>query len=267
MKTDLRKVLKEVEYFLLDMDGTIYLGDNPIGDMAKTLKFLRDNGKKIIYLTNNSSKNTNKYIEKLQKLNFYNESDEVYSSGSASVEYINDYYKGKTVHVLGTKNVKEELKSYGLNITDSLYADIALLTYDVELTYEKLCNFVKCINNGAKYIATHPDVCCPNVEVFLPDAGSFIKMIEVSNGFTPELIIGKPQTIMGENLRKRLNDNPKKFIMVGDRLHTDIQFGVNCNFYTMLVLSGETTTEILNASKVKPDFVLDSLNDVKNYFE
>ncbi len=266
MKVDLKKALKEIEYFLLDMDGTIYLSDNPIGDMAGTLNFLRENGKKIIYLTNNSSKNTVKYKEKLQKLKFWDESDEVYSSGIAAVEYINDYYKGKSVHVLGTTNVKEELKSHGLNITESLYADIALLTYDVELTYEKLCNFVKCLNNGAKYFATHPDVCCPNVEVFLPDAGSFIKMIETSNGFTPELIIGKPSTIMGENLKRRLVNNPKKFIMVGDRLHTDIQFGVNSDFYTMLVMSGETTTEILNASKTKPDFILDSLNDVKNYF-
>lgn len=266
METNLKEALKEIEYFLLDMDGTIYLSDNPIGDMANTLKFLRDNGKKIIYLTNNSSKNTSKYKEKLQKLNFYDDSDEVYSSSIAAVEYINEYYKGKTVHVLGTENVKEELKNNGLNITDSLNADIALLTYDVELTYEKLCNFVKCINNGAKYFATHPDACCPNVEVFLPDAGSFIKMIETSNGFTPELIIGKPATIMGDNLKRRLYSNPKKFIMVGDRLHTDIQFGINSNFYTMLVMSGETTKEILNESKTKPDFILDSLNDVKNYF-
>lgn len=266
MKNDLRKALEEIEYFLLDMDGTIYLSDDPIGDMANTLNFLREKGKKIIYLTNNSSKNVIKYVEKLKKLNFYADSDEVYSSALGAVEYITDNYKGQSVHVLGTENVKEELKNKGLNVTESLHADIALLTYDVELTYEKLCNFVKCINNGAKYFATHPDACCPNVEVFLPDAGSFIKMIEVSNGFTPEVIIGKPSTVMGDNLMRRLNLTPNKFIMVGDRLHTDIKFGVNCNFYTLLVMSGETTKEVLEKSPTKPDFILDSLNDVKNYF-
>ncbi len=248
------------------MDGTIYLDDAPIGDMANTLRLLREKGKKIIYLTNNSSKNSIKYVEKLKKLNFYDETDEVYSSGIAAVEYIGEHYKGASVHVLGTENVKEELRKKGLNIVDSLNADIALLTYDIELTYEKLCNFVRCINNGAKYLATHPDACCPASPVFLPDAGSFIKMIEESNGFTPELIIGKPSPIMGENLVKRLNLTPNNFIMVGDRLHTDIQFGLNSNFYTMLVMSGETTKEVLEKAPQAPHFILDSLNDVKNYF-
>ncbi|MBO5926154.1 MAG: HAD-IIA family hydrolase [Clostridia bacterium] len=266
MKNNLKEALKEIEYFLLDMDGTIYLGDQPIGDMANTLNLLREKGKKIIFLTNNSSKNTCNYIKKLKKLNFYSESDEVYTSALASVEYISEFYNGKTVHVLGTNSVKEELKSKGLNVTESLNADIALLTYDVELTYEKLCNFVKCINNGARYFATHPDVCCPNPEVFLPDVGSFIKMIEVSNGFVPEIIIGKPEYIMGKNLTRRLNLTPEKFIMVGDRLHTDILFGVNSGFYSMLVLSGETSKEVLKNSQIKPNFILDSLNDVKNYF-
>ena len=266
MKSDLTNALKEIDYFLLDMDGTIYLSDTPIGDMANTLKFLRENGKKIIYLTNNSSKSVNNYIEKLKKLSFYDDRDEVYSSALGAAHYIKDNYNGQSVHVLGTESIKKELKSKGLNVTDSLNADIALLTYDMELNYEKLCNFIKCINNGAKYFATHPDVCCPNVQVFLPDAGSFIKMIEVSNGFVPEIIIGKPSNIMGENLQRRLNLKPNKFIMVGDRLHTDIEFGINCNFYTMLVMSGETTKETLKKSEIKPNFILNSLNDVKNYF-
>ncbi len=266
MENNLKDALKEIEYFLLDMDGTIYLDSTPIGDMANTLNFLREKGKKVIYLTNNSSKNTIKYVEKLKKLNFYDETDEVYSSSLGAVEYISEHYKNASVFVLGTENVKEELKEHGLNIVEDVKADIALLTYDTELTYAKLCKFVECLNNGAKYLATHPDACCPASPVFIPDAGSFIKMIEVSNGFTPELIIGKPNSIMGENLMNRLNLTPNKFIMVGDRLHTDIQFGINSNFYTMLVLSGETTKEDLEKAPQNPNFVLDSLNDIKNYF-
>ena len=265
MNENLKSAVSQIKYFLLDMDGTIYLGNKPIGDMVSTLNYLREKGKKIIYLTNNSSRDSLSYIEKLKKLNFYSESDEIYSSGNASAEYINENYAGKSVYVLGTQALKNELVNNGVNVVESDVCDIALLAYDTELTYEKLCKFVKAISNGARYLATHPDNCCPSEGGYLPDAGSYIKMIETAVGYKPEIIIGKPNVVMGENLMRRLNLLPNNFMMVGDRLYTDISFGKNCNFYSLLVLSGETTLDEFEKSAVKPDFVLDSLNDIKNY--
>ena len=120
---------------------------------------------------------------------------------------------------------------------------------------------------GAKYIATHPDVNCPAEDVYLPDAGSFIKMIETAVKFTPSLIIGKPNSIMGENLKMKFNESDDEaFMMVGDRLYTDIAFGKNCNFKAMLVLSGETTEDMIPSAEKQPDFILETFNDVKNYF-
>ncbi|MBR6737282.1 MAG: HAD-IIA family hydrolase [Clostridia bacterium] len=262
----LKKALEKVKYFLLDLDGTLYLDGVPIGDMANTLNYIRSTGRKLIYLTNNSSKSTDKYVDRLTKIGFYKEGDLVYSSGTASAEYFNRYYAGKKVFVLGTESFKAELIKNGVNVTEGLDADIALLAYDTELTYKKLCDFVKNIHRGAKYIATHPDNNCPAEEVYIPDAGSFIKMIETSNGFTPELIIGKPNSVMGKNLKVRFNEeDDKAFMMVGDRLYTDIAFGINSNFYSMLVLSGETTEDMLETSPVNPSFILESFNDVKNY--
>ena len=141
-----------------------------------------------------------------------------------------------------------------------------MLAYDTELTYEKLCKFVYNLKNGAFYIATHPDINCPAPEVFVPDAGAFMAMIESSTGLKPQKIIGKPYTGMGENLIKRFGALPEEFVMVGDRLHTDIKFGNNCGFNTILVLSGEATLEDLKRYDAKPDFILDSLNDVVEYF-
>lgn len=266
MNENLKQALKEVEYVLLDMDGTIYLGNNPIGDMPNTLKFLREQGKKIIYLSNNTSKSADTYVEKLTKLGFYNEKDEIYSAGVATCEYLNKFYPGKKVYAMATKSYRAELLKYGINLSEDENCDIALITYDTELNYKSLCTLVKALDKGALYIATHPDNRCNTEDGFIPDIGSFIKMIEVSNGYTPSLVIGKPKTIMGDTLKERFNAGSKKFLMVGDRLDTDICFGLNNEFNTMLVLSGETTMEDVQKYPRQPDFILDSLNDIKKYF-
>lgn len=263
---NLEKALEKVKYFLLDLDGTLYLEDKPIGDMVNTLDYLRQKGRKLVYLTNNSSKSTDKYVEKLTKIGFYKEGDLVYSSGLAAAEYLNRYYQGQKVYVLGTESFKNELKKNGINVIEGLGADVALMSYDTELTYEKLCYFVRNVHAGATYIATHPDNCCPAAEVYIPDIGSFIKMVETSNGFTPSLIIGKPNDVMGKNLKVKFNeDSDEAFMMVGDRMYTDIAFGKNCGFYATLVMSGETTEDMIPSSPTQPDFILEDFNEIKKY--
>lgn len=262
---DLKQSIAKIKYFLLDMDGTVYLGDELIGEMDRTLDFLRENGKKIIYLTNNSSKTRFEYEKKLKRLNLFREGDEVYTSGMAAAEYLVRERKDETVCLLGTEALKKDIEAAGIKTVDK-NADIALLAYDTELTYEKLCKFVYNLKKGAFYIATHPDINCPAPEVFVPDAGAFMAMIEASTGLKPQLIIGKPYPGMGENLIKRFEASPEEFCMVGDRLHTDIKFGNNCEFNTILVLSGEATMDDLDRYDAKPDFILDSLNDIVKFF-
>lgn len=265
VNANLKEVVKNAEYFLLDMDGTLYIGDGLIGEMDKTLDLLRASGKKIIYLTNNSSKSKQKYEEKLLKIGLFNDSDMVYTSGIATAEYLNVKFKGKKVYLMGTEALKKEFIERGVCLVEDQTPDVCVLAYDTELTYDKLCKFVTYLKRGAYYIATHPDVNCPHPEVFIPDAGAFIKLIEASTGLLPSEIIGKPFAGMGNNLMQGLNLGNDKFIMVGDRLHTDIAFGNNCNFATVLVLSGESTVEDIGKTEGKPDFILNSLNDIINY--
>ena len=265
VNNNLKEVVKNAEYFLLDMDGTLYIGDELIGEMNKTLDVLRANGKKIIYLTNNSSKSKQKYEEKLQKIGLFNSEDRVYTSGIATAEYLADKFNGKRVYLMGTDALKKEFEERGVNLVEDTTPDVCVLAYDTELTYDKLCKFVTYLKRGAYYIATHPDVNCPHPEVFIPDAGAFIKLIEASTGKLPTEIVGKPFDGMGKNLMRTLNLTSDKFIMVGDRLHTDIAFGNNCNFATILVLSGESTIEDIGKTEGKPNFILNSLNDITSY--
>ncbi len=256
-----KEIVGKTEVFLLDMDGTIYLDSTPIGDMIKTLKKVRCKGKKIIYFTNNSSKTVDEYENKLKKIGFWEEGDEVYSSGVATIWYLKKYYNGKRVYLLGTDALINVFKENEI-IIDNKNAEIVVLSYDTTIDFSKIKLFNEFLVKGVKYIATHPDMVCPTSDISMPDVGSFIKMFEGSSGRLPEIIIGKPYGHMGEMLEEKFSISRDKVTMVGDRIYTDIKFGINCGFNSILVMSGETTEEIYKKSGVEPTLILDSFNDV-----
>lgn len=265
MKNDnIAGIVKESEIFLLDMDGTIYIGDRPIGNMKNTLEKMREAGKKIVYLTNNSSKTAQEYRVKLERLGLWGNGDTVYTSGMAAAEYLKDFHAGKSVYLLGCDSLKGEFERAGIALCDK-NPDICVLAYDTTATFEKICKFNEFIVNGAYYIATHPDAVCPADGVSWPDVGSFIQLFQCSSGRLPDVICGKPFQVMGDCIRRALHADSSKIAMVGDRLHTDIRFGVNNCFHTVLVLSGETTAELAKTSFDRAEIVLESLNDIVNY--
>ena len=154
----LKEVLKRVKYILLDMDGTVYLGGRLIGEMDKTLDALRAAGKKLIYLTNNSSKSVENYYDKLKKMNLLKADDEVKTSGTAAIGFLKTERKGKTVRLLGTEGLKKEFVDSGINVIENGVADVSVLAYDTELSYVKLCKFTDNLMENSEYIATHPDI-------------------------------------------------------------------------------------------------------------
>ncbi len=259
-----RDVIRRTKCLVLDMDGTIYLDEAPIGDMINTLKLCRDKGIEIYYFTNNSSRTQLEYVEKLSRIGFYDPRDTVYTSAMATVSYLKATYPGSTVYAVACDTVKQELENSGIRLTDG-QADIVLLAYDTTLTFEKLKKANELIVKGSVYIATHPDAVCPTRDVYMPDVGSFIKLLECSSGRLPDAVIGKPNALAGAEIVRAVGVRPEQITMVGDRLHTDIMFGINSGFNTVLVLSGETTAEMLDASSVRPSVVFDDLNVIRKY--
>lgn len=258
------QIARESEVFLLDMDGTIYFDDSPIGDMAETLQTLRKAGKRLVYFTNNSSKTPEEYEKKLRRIGLWQSGDMVYTSAMATAEYLCEFHAGKTVYVVARDEVRNEFREYGISLVEE-DPDICVLAYDTTLTFDKLKKINKAIVNGALYVATHPDDVCPSKDVFPPDVGSFIALLKTSSGREPDIICGKPYTVMGDCIKRRMRTDGNRIVMVGDRLHTDIRFGVNNGFHTLLVMSGETTEAILAASPDTPEAVLSSLNDIVRY--
>ncbi|MBO4554452.1 MAG: HAD-IIA family hydrolase [Clostridia bacterium] len=255
------KNIKDVELFVFDLDGTVYIGDDEIDGSFAAINELRKLGKRICFFTNNSSRMHTDYIARLNKLGLRTYSDEIYTSGQVTCEYILDNYRGARVFLLGNERLKSEFELYGIELVDE-NPDICVIGFDTSLTYDRLYKFCGYVNQGLPYIATHPDYFCPAPNCPMPDIGSLIEAIRLTVNRTPDIIMGKPHKTAGERLAKKYNLPPKKIAMVGDRLYTDVAFGKNCGFCSILVLSGETTPDMLAKSKIKPDYALDKVKDI-----
>ncbi len=255
------ELLGKTEVFLFDLDGTLYLDETPIGSAIATLEALRKMGKRVVFLTNNSSRTEREYREKLCRIGFFSEGDLIYTSGMATVSYLKERYPGKRVYLAGTAALRREFEEEGILLTEDA-PDVCVLAYDVELTFEKIRKFDSFLKDGAAFLATHPDDVCPTAGHPMPDVGSFLAMFCCSSGRKPDRIIGKPFTPMGEGVAKRTGTDRGRMCMVGDRMHTDIRFANNNGMMSVLVLSGETTRETMHSFPDRPDLVLGTVNEL-----
>lgn len=258
--------LKQVTVYLLDMDGTIYLGDELIDGSKDFLKALKNKGKRYIFLTNNSSKNKHTYVEKLNNLGIDAREEEVFTSGEATTMYLSKLKPGAKIYLLGTPALEEEFQRAGFILEQNRNKDIdyVVLGFDTTLTYEKLWAACEYVSEGVEYIATHPDFNCPLPnDKFMPDAGAMAALIEASTGKTP-LVIGKPNKEVVESIASKYNLSKENMAMVGDRLYTDIKTGINAGITSILVYSGETKAEDYRDSEIRADYVFNSVKDMIN---
>ena len=257
----MKKDIKNVELFLFDLDGTTYIGGKEIDGAFDAINHLRAIGKKICFFTNNSSRNHADYVVKINNMGLKVSGDEIYTSGQVTCEYILENFKGKKVYLLGNDRLKMEFENYGIPVVDD-NPDLCVIAFDTSLQYDRLYQFCKYVLKGLPYVATHPDFTCPAEECPMPDIGAMIEMVRLTTGRTPDVIMGKPHTEAGLRLAKNYGLNVDQIAMVGDRLYTDIAFGNNCGFVSVLVLTGETTREMLKESSVQPDYVLGGVRDI-----
>ena len=253
--------LKEAELFLLDMDGTLYLGDNVLPGAREFIQTLERTGKRWIYLTNNTSRGGKDYVPRLRQLGFPCTEEQVYTSGMATAAWLKKTYPDGAVFPVGTVRFLMELADYGITFTEEDPAAV-VVGFDRELTYAKLEKAVHFLRKGAGFVAANPDLVCPmpNDEV-LPDCGSICALLTAATGRDP-LYIGKPDRRMVDVISEQTGIPNGKIVCVGDRLYTDIAVGVNAGAVSVLVLSGETSEETLQRSQIHPDYVLPSVKEL-----
>ena len=260
----IRERLAGVRCFLLDMDGTFYLGDRLIDGSLEFLDALARTGRTARFLTNNSSKSARVYTEKLARMGVPEVYRDVISSGHAAAHYCMAHFPGKRCYLLGNPMLREEMLSMGLNVVDG-ECDYVLVAFDTTLDYAKMTRVCDEIRAGKLYIATHPDYNCPTETGFIPDMGAIMAFIEASTGRKADVILGKPYRGIVDEALARTGYQLHEMAMVGDRLYTDVATGVNHGMLGILVLSGEATMEDVKTSEVKPDLIFGRLADMIEY--
>ena len=260
--------LNEIRLFILDMDGTIYLGNRLFSYTKGFFDLLAQKGIDYLLFTNNASKNTGDYHFKLKNMSLDIPKKNILTSADVTARFIKTMRKGSSVYILGTPSLREVFENEGIMTVDD-DPDIVVVSFDTTLTYEKLQKACTFIRNGAEYISTHCDINCPTEDGFIPDSGAICKAISASVGKEPRFF-GKPFPETLEMIKDITGHRLDEMAIIGDRLYTDIKTGILSGILSILVLSGETKKEDLLTSDLKPDLVyadLDALaSDLKENF-
>ena len=260
----MRKEIDKIKLFLFDQDGTLYLGDQLYSFTIPLLEKIKRTGRKYLFMTNNSSKSVADYIKKLRKMGIEATREDFITSSQATAYYLRKHHPGKTLYVCGTQSLVKELEAEGFSVTRDLDAvECIVMGFDTELTFQKLEDVSKLLLTRPElpYIATNPDLVCPTEFGSVPDCGSVCQMIYNATGKRP-VVIGKPSPLMPQLAMERTGYGREETAVVGDRIYTDIQSGRNAGITSILVMSGETTPQILAQSEEKPDLVLSDCSEI-----
>lgn len=257
------KQLSDKKTFILDMDGTIFLGNSLIEGSKEFINGLIREGKKIYIMTNNSSKVPSYYQNKINNVGI-NSEIEVISSLDLAIKYFHD--KGvKRLYWIANSEVDIYLKENGFEYDDNC-PQALLLTYDTEVNYRKLKQIVSLLNIGIPYYATHTDLVCPTELGYnIPDIGTYIELIDTTTGCRPQKTFGKPHLSGVKYIIDKDGVEMDDIVIIGDRLYTDIQLAAETDMTSILVLSGETNREIYEESLIKADIVVNSIKDLISF--
>ena len=260
--------LREKRLFLLDMDGTIYLDDRLFDGVIPFLHYIRQVGGRYLFLTNNSSRGVEGYMEKMRRLGIETEKSDYLTSVDVSIAALQKERPGKKCYVFGTRSFYAQLESAGIPVTDRPDPDVDILLcgFDRELTFQKLEDACILLNRGAEFWATNPDWVCPTWYGSVPDCGSVCEMLHRATGREPEFI-GKPRPAMVQLALEGTGYPPEAAVLLGDRLYTDIACAVNAGIDSVFVLSGEGTRDDIERDGIRPTWVYDDINAVFRAWE
>lgn len=255
--------LKKKRLFLLDMDGTIYLDETLFEATPPFLQHVRETGGRYLFLTNNSSKSVLAYVDKLHRLGIEATQQDFLTSVDATIAYLKKMHPEDLLYAFGTETFRQQLYDAGLKVTDQLDDGIQVLVigFDTELTFQKLEDACILLGRGVDFVATNPDWVCPTWYGYVPDCGSVCEMLFRATGRRPD-IIGKPKPEMVHLALETTGYRPEDAVLIGDRVYTDIACGVNAGIDTILVLSGESTTEDIEPGITEPTYVMDDIGQL-----
>lgn len=264
------EALKKVRHIALDMDGTIYNGNTLFPFTIPFLAKLKKWGIGYSFLTNNPTKSAGDYVQHLKELKIPVELENMYTSAQATIDYLHLHHSEyKRLFILGTSSMIAEFESAGFVSTGESASDVpdaVIVSFDKSLVYNRLCRAAWWIQQKLPYIATNPDKVCPTDQpTILVDCGSLISCLAYATDRRPDVIIGKPDPRMLYCIMERLNLRADEVAMIGDRIYTDVKTALNAKSLGILVLSGETTMDVVRQSVEKPTLIAQDLSEVEKW--
>lgn len=250
---------KHYKGYLIDLDGTIYLGEDKIEPGTRFVKRLQAAGIPYLFVTNNTTKTPAQVQARLaEKFDIITPENTIYTATLATLTYMNDMAKGDTAYVIGESGLKSAIyESYKRDTENPAYVVVGL---DNDLTYEKLTLATLAIARGGMFIGTNPDLNIPTERGLLPGAGSINKLLEVATRIKP-IFIGKPNAIIMNQAVERIGIARRDLLMVGDNYLTDIRAGIDNDVDTLLVTTGFTRPEEVTSLPIAPTHVVRTLDD------
>jgi len=254
--------------FIFDLDGTVYRSDQLIPGAEGVIRLLRENKRKVVFLSNKPIQTREDYASKLTRLGIPTQPEEVINSTFVMTNYLKKIALQAKLFVVGETPFIEELKRAGFKITDEpKEIEYVVVAFDRTFDYRKLNIAFQAIKLGAHFVATNPDRTCPVEGGEIPDCAGMIAAIEAVTGKRVEIIVGKPSPLILQTALEMMGLKPEDCILIGDRLETDIKMGREFGMATGIVLTGVTDEKMLKESKhssIQPDFVFQGIADVEN---
>ena len=250
----------EAKAFICDMDGVIYHGDRLLPGVVEFVEWLKKEGKKFVFLTNNPNRTPRELSEKMERLGLEIHEDNFYTSALATASFLAQQCPGGSAYVIGEAGITNALYNEGLSINETS-PDYVVVSDSNNYNYEKLERAVNLVLKGAKLIGTNPDLTGPTEKGIMPSTGALISPIELATN-RKAYFVGKPNPLMMRNALRKLKCTKEEAVIIGDRMDTDILAGIEAEITTILVLSGVTKEEDLCNFAYRPHFVLNGVKDI-----
>ena len=268
------KSLNDIDGFLFDLDGTIYLGESAIPGVVEAIAMLRQQGKKVLFVSNKPLEPRSAYAKKLTRLGIPTDADDVITSGYVLGYHLSSLNTRLNLYVIGEANLIQELRQCGLTVLDELLdqdaqdvidptgIDAVVVSFDRTLDYRKLNTAYQALVNGALFYATNGDKTCPMLGGAIPDAGATLAAIEALTGREPDVLAGKPSQLIVDVVLDRMGLPAERCMMIGDRIETDIFMGQQSGMATALVLSGVAKRTDAVMMPTPPTLVIGSVSEL-----
>jgi len=243
--------------WLVDLDGVVYRGEEPIPGSADFVAWLQQTQQPFLFLTNHSARTPESFAQKLQRMGMSVGPEHVLSSAMVTAEFLHRERNGKRIFAMGEEGLLVALRHRTVEVVED-DPDIVVVALDRRLSYERLTKTCRLIMGGAEFIATNGDVTYPLQDGPAPECGALLASMEAVTGRKP-LLMGKPERHMYEEALRRLGVEREQAVMVGDRLDTDIGGAKRLGIRSILVLSGQTTRPQAENSETQPDLICNDL--------